>query len=82
MYGTDWHELLASTTIRISESYGYHRRWRKLFSEHADLRSAEAAFFGENAASYLGIRKQDETRRRLDAFFAKNGVAPEWAGLV
>lgn len=41
--------------------------------------SLSRKFFGLNAASYLGLRKGERNRTRVDAFYPKHGVStPDW----
>ena len=47
------------------------------------LSNLAAKFFGLNAVAYLGLRKGDPARTRLEAFYANNSVpTPDWMNKV
>ena len=89
LYGTDWEMCLAEWPIDT-----YLSDFVRLFEPIARMLNAERApsakppetseslsrkFFGLNAASYLGLRKGERNRVRVEAFYAKRGVsAPDW----
>ncbi|MEK0451648.1 MAG: hypothetical protein RL088_3916 [Verrucomicrobiota bacterium] len=77
MYGSDWHELLSD-----SQSFGYYKKWTRLFEQDSRFQRHAEALLGQNAIEFLGLRKHDRVRRKLDAFFDGWNVQPEWAALV
>jgi predicted TIM-barrel fold metal-dependent hydrolase len=82
MYGTDWTMILPQVHVEryLSDFIDVMRRiqpdpnWAAGHSTNlAD------AFFGQNAAEYLGLRRGKRNRGRLESFYAANGVAmPDW----
>jgi Predicted metal-dependent hydrolase of the TIM-barrel fold len=81
MYGTDWHLLMLehkaaayATTVAAYVD--------RNFSDPAATRLRHSLFYG-TAVEFYGLRKGQQTRKRLDAFYAKHGVAkPAWAAAV
>jgi hypothetical protein len=82
LYGTDWEMTLTEGAIG-----GYLSEFVKLMNEieqrpvirAAGLTNLSGRFFGTNAVDWLGLRKGELARRRLDAFYAKAGVPkPDW----
>jgi predicted TIM-barrel fold metal-dependent hydrolase len=82
LYGTDWEMTLSNWPID-----GYLTQFLKLMDElearpavrARGLTSLSDKFFGENAVHYLGLQKGGAARRRLDDFYAVNGVGtPDW----
>lgn len=83
MYGTDWEMTLA-----LGDIDGYLSDFERLFQtieerpaiKQAGFVGLSAKFFGQNAADWIGLRKDEESRKRLNAFYAANGVErPDWA---
>ncbi|HBO7163504.1 TPA: amidohydrolase family protein [Pseudomonas aeruginosa] len=83
MYGTDWEMTLAHGNVG-----GYLSDWANLLQamearpaiKQAGLVGLSDKFFGLNAAEWIGLRQGEESRRRLNAFYAANGVSPpDWA---
>ncbi|WP_210495747.1 amidohydrolase family protein [Microvirga antarctica] len=78
MFGTDWE-----MTSLIGRKVGaYQADFESLFSELDQARGAPSAsdrFFGLNAATFLGLRKGDANRRRIERFYGRNAVpTPLW----
>lgn len=82
LYGTDWEMTLTEGAIG-----GYLSEFVKLMDEieqrpairAAGLANLSGRFFGANAVDWLGLRKGEPSRERLDAFYAKAGVPkPDW----
>jgi hypothetical protein len=46
----------------------------------AGLQGLSSKFFGDNAATFVGLRKGEAARIRLDAFYRKNGVGNSGLG--
>ena len=69
MYGTDWEMVLQEPGV---DSY--------LEGFIGLIRPADAdAFFGRNAATFLGLAPGGANRARLEAFYARTGVGrPDW----
>lgn len=83
MYGTDWEMTLTEGSIDA-----YLADFVKLFDElegrpvirEQRMSNLSGRFFGGNAADWAGLRKGEQTRQRLDSFYAKYGVqTPDWA---
>lgn len=83
MYGTDWEMTLTEGSIDT-----YLADFVKLFDElegrpairEQRMTNLAGRFFGGNAADWAGLRKGEQTRRRLDSFYARHGVStPDWA---
>lgn len=85
MYGTDWEMTLTEGTVN-----GYLDGFERLFKEleaqpamkaqgHTEL--AER-FFGLNAAQWAGLFPGEPTRLRLDQFYSKHGIKPDWTTKV
>lgn len=73
MYGTDWEMILQEREV---DSY---------FDRFMDLMDGldPDAFFGRNAAAFLGLGRGERNRARLDAFYDRNGVSqPDWIAKV
>lgn len=82
MYGSDWEMLL----IEPGDTSAYLRNFEKIFEKFDKDGSLGAsgkisnAFFGLNAASYLGLKSGSRSRMRLDRFYARHGIQkPLWA---
>ena len=85
MYGTDWNLLM-----HIGNVENYQTRFQALAAQLPEApkiigkHSVQDRFLGWNAVDYLGLRKNDQTRKRLEAFYAANGLTlsptqmPEW----
>jgi hypothetical protein len=83
MYGTDWEMTLAEGNVVDS----YLDRFVKVFDDMRQrpaIQSQRVAalserFFGFNAVEWIGLRKGERARERLDVFYAKHNVAPpDW----
>jgi len=82
MYGTDWEMTLTQGSVDK-----YLEDFIELFEElepRADFRAAGLTnlaerFLGWNAVNWLGLRKGDKARGRLDTFYARHRVPePDW----
>lgn len=82
MYGTDWEMTLTEGTVDA-----YLSDFIELFDEleqRDDFRAAGLTdlahrFFGGNAVNWLGLRKGDPARGRLEAFYRRHNVRdPDW----
>lgn len=87
MYGTDWTMLLPQKNVEryLQEFIGVMRRVEQSTLAGAAPRGASLsnAFFGANAASFLGLSRGRRTRERLEAFYGRNDVAtPDWMAKV
>ncbi len=86
MYGSDWEMLL----IEPGNTAAYLRNFERLFAEYDNSGSLGTtgrisdAFFGRNAARYLGLLDANSLgRKRLDDFYTFNGIQkPLWAKKV
>lgn len=85
IYGTDWEMTLTEGTVK-----GYLEGFETLFKEleaqpalklqgHTEL---AARFFGLNAARWAGLFPGEATRIRLDRFYGKHGIKPDWAAKI
>lgn len=83
MYGTDWEMTLAEGNVIDT----YLDRFVELFKEmqkrpaviSQGLSRLDDRFFGLNAATWIGLRRGERARSRLDAFYAKHKVStPDW----
>ncbi|MFJ2682459.1 hypothetical protein ACIOYV_01815 [Pseudomonas sp. NPDC087342] len=86
MYGTDWEMTLAQGKIDTYLS-DFERLMQELESrpaiKHAGLGGLANKFFGQNAADWIGLHKGGSARKRLDKFYAGNGMGlPDWAKKV
>jgi predicted TIM-barrel fold metal-dependent hydrolase len=73
LYGSDWYML--------SDVHNWSEYLHNFMSVIDD--SYRTRFFGLNAVDFLGLKKFDQTRNRIDAFLEKNRVpTPKWAELV
>jgi hypothetical protein len=81
MYGTDWEML----TYLEDPYFEYLNKFVEIFDDlnsNTDIseggRLADK-FFGENAVSYMGLRRGEPARHRLDKFYSTNRVTtPLW----
>jgi predicted TIM-barrel fold metal-dependent hydrolase len=82
LYGTDWEFTIIESGIST-----YLSGFEQLFDGLAQgplvrmqgISSLMPKFFALNAVNYLGLRKGDPARIRLDAFYANNSVpTPDW----
>jgi len=78
MYGTDWEMIVREG--RTSDRY--LERFEAIFESLDQLNlGAEGKlsdrFFGVNAAIFLGLRKGQPNRKRLDAYYG-SGPKPAW----
>lgn len=82
IYGTDWEMTLTEGAVK-----GYLEGFEKLFKEleaqpaiksqgHTEL---AGRFFGLNAARWAGLFPGEATRLRLERFYSKHGIKPDWA---
>ncbi len=84
MYGSDWEMLM----VESAPYAAFLDRFVKIFDDlNNDLTISDGKladrFFGLNASAFLGLTRGDETRRRLDRFYATKGVeTPIWAAKV
>lgn len=82
MYGTDWTMTLPQKHVEryLSDFIDVMQRIEQ--DEPgigARQTSLSNAFFGRNAAEYLGLRTGRGNRRRLEAFYARNQLdEPDW----
>ena len=86
MYGTDWEMTLTEGSV-ASYLYQFVQLFNELESRPAiqaqGLKDLSSKFFGGNAVGWIGLRIGDTTRRRLEDFYAANGVPePDWARKV
>ena len=83
MYGTDWMMTLAEKGVakyldQFVATYSQIDRAQPMGS--APLSDA---FFAGNAATFLGLRRNGASRRRLEAFYGRHQIeTPEWARKV
>lgn len=83
MYGTDWMMTLAEKGVtkyldQFVATYSQIDRAQPMGS--APLSDA---FFAGNAATFLGLRRNGASRRRLEAFYGRHEIeTPEWARKV
>lgn len=82
MYGSDWTMILPLQNV---ESYLVEfaaviaRVEAALGPSRVRETSLTNAFFGLNAASFLGLQRGGKNRRRLEAFYERNRVdTPDW----
>lgn len=82
MYGSDWSMILTQKNV---DQYlaGFIRVIDAVSQQAPQLKprgtSLANAFFGVNAAEFLGLRKGRGNRRRLESFYTRHGVAtPDW----
>lgn len=82
MYGTDWTMILPQKNVEryLSDFMDVMRRIevaeRGIGARDTTLSNA---FFGRNAAEYLGLKRGRGNRRRLEGFYAQHKVAPpDW----
>lgn len=76
MFGTDWKMLVLESNADqyLSDMDGIIARVAARLGQLGDYSQLAAAFSGRNAATFLGLRPDEENRHRLDAFYADNGV--------
>jgi predicted TIM-barrel fold metal-dependent hydrolase len=83
LYGTDWEMSLTAGPVNH-----YLAEFVELFKEiqnnSIQIQTPSAIeladkFFGQNAATFAGLRKGEKTRARLDSFYARNNMGPpDW----
>jgi predicted TIM-barrel fold metal-dependent hydrolase len=82
MYGSDWTMILPQVHVEryLSDFIDVMRRIQPAPQwSPARGTSLADAFFGQNAADYLGLRRGQPNRRRLESFYAANDVPePDW----
>jgi predicted TIM-barrel fold metal-dependent hydrolase len=82
MYGTDWTMILPQVHVEryLSDFIDVMRRIQAAPQWGAESpKNLADAFFGQNAADYLGLRRGKPNRNRLESFYAANGVpTPDW----
>jgi predicted TIM-barrel fold metal-dependent hydrolase len=76
LYGSDWY-LLSDCSVPQTFEKTMHATLKQNFGD-----ATTAQIFGTNAAAFLGLRKNDCTRARLDNFYQKYGVTAAWRGVV
>lgn len=87
MYGTDWTMILPQKHVERYLS-DFIEVMQKVEAAQPNLKARNAsitdAFFGRNAAEFLGLRKKRRNRERLENFYARNGVVapPDWMAKV
>ncbi|MEP9387735.1 amidohydrolase family protein [Mesorhizobium sp. KR9-304] len=81
MYGSDWEML----TYLEDPYFEYLNKFVEIFDDlnsNSDISKGGRLadnFFGENAARYMGLRRGEPARRRLDKFYSNNRVStPLW----
>jgi hypothetical protein len=74
MFGTDWKMLVLekSAAKYLSDMDGVIQRVAARLAPQGDFSKFSAAFFGWNAVEWLGLRKGQQTRKRLDDFYARH----------
>ncbi|WP_031330262.1 amidohydrolase family protein, partial [Ralstonia sp. AU12-08] len=82
MYGTDWTMILPQRNVDRYLS-DFMDVMRRIESEQPDVgarrTSLSNAFFGRNAAQFLGLEVGMQNRRRLEDFYAGNKIpTPDW----
>jgi hypothetical protein len=86
LYGSDWKMLALE-----ENAGGYLASFQRLIEKLSGSvvnppggRRFADGFFGANAAAFLGLRKDEQTRRRLERFYAASGLRdrPEWMAKV
>lgn len=84
MYGTDWEMSLPQKNI-TNYLRGFERLYavlgKELMSGGPQWRTLTDDFFALNAVEFLGLRKGEATRARLDAFY-EGRLVPGWIGKV
>jgi hypothetical protein len=81
MYGSDWEMSLVERNV---ESYlsGFEQLYDGLrtdLEQHGDQwRTLADDFFGRNATDFLGLRKGEATRMRLEEFYRGRVATPAW----
>lgn len=82
MYGTDWTMILPQHNVEryLSDFMDVMARVEAAEPGVAVRQtSLSNAFFGQNAASFLGLRPGMRNRKRLEAFYAARQVPqPDW----
>lgn len=82
MYGTDWTMILPQHNVERYLSDFMDVMTRVEAEEQGKVvrqTSLSNAFFGQNAASFLGLRPGMRNRKRLEAFYAARQVPdPDW----
>ena len=83
MYGTDWKMLVTQAEVEQ-----YLRRFAEVIANVTAELAAKGLpipmlgqqFFGANAVDYLGLRRGEHSRNRLERFYACAGleVTPTW----
>jgi len=82
MYGSDWHMILTQQNVRhyLADFIELMKRVEEEQDTAGITRPGlPDAFFGRNAAEFLGLRRQRGNRIRLERFYAQNKVPqPDW----
>jgi hypothetical protein len=81
MYGSDWEMSLVERNVE-----GYLSGFEQLYdglrtdleSRGTQWRTLVDDFFGRNAADFLGLRKGEATRTRLEKFYRERIATPAW----
>jgi hypothetical protein len=75
MYGTDWNLVMTAGDIgSYMESFVTVIDSLPSAGSVVDGHSVRDRFFGWNAAEYLGLKKGQPARNRLEAFYKKNEI--------
>lgn len=86
MYGSDWSMILPQKNVeRYLSAFMDVMRKIEALQPGTTVRqtSLSNAFFGTNAAEFLGLTKRQRNRQRLEAFYAKHAVPePDWMAKV
>jgi predicted TIM-barrel fold metal-dependent hydrolase len=82
MYGSDWTMILTQKNVEryLADFIDVMRRIEKAEPGIGGRStSLSNAFFGSNAAEFLGLHTGKANRRRLETFYARNNVpVPDW----
>lgn len=87
MYGTDWDMTLTEGNVIDNYLNGFVALFKDMESRPAIQSQGVAGlserFFGRNAVEWIGLRKSQRARDRLDKFYATTGVpTPDWMAKV
>jgi predicted TIM-barrel fold metal-dependent hydrolase len=76
LYGSDWFLLSSCAVPEV-----YETTMRRTASDTLG-EAVTRRLFGENAVDYLGLRRGQPARRRLDQFYERYRVAGAWRSVV